>query len=816
VTCVIVLVVSSARARADDPPLTIEAAVHSALAHNERSLKAPLRVKAAEGQVIRARAGFLPTLGAGATGTLNSTEDRAGRIVAGSGAITLTLPLLNLPAIPTLYQARRQLESERWGAVEDRRVLAFETARAFLVVLTTERVPRRRRAATNARANQQNAEVRAQAQLASTNDVTRARLETAAAGREVAQAKGNVARARLELGFLMGVPADEPLVAPDRTTHAAETTTAGTEDMIREAEARRPDVRSAKARTLALRYAAQEPLYRLAPSLTLGGQVRAFTNAGPTEPFHDEMLQLGLTWTLFDAGVRYGDRKTRVAQADSQALDERLLRRSIAVDVGVARSGAGDVPHRRRSGGGRHAQYHRNRGLVQAGARACDRARRRECASVRCGGEPRDGEAGDGAGLPRAAVRARLRPRRRRGAVMRARIARLLLAVVVATIGCGDRSQTGGKAEGGGKRRGGGGRGGLAFAVDVLPVKAGKLDYLVTAPGTIEAFERVQVTARVAGVVDRVGFTEGQKVKKGDVLVTIDAERYRLAVNSAKAALDKADAAVRDVQSMVNRREAVSGQNPGLIPGEELETYRARSLSAKADREVAAQALKTAELNLRDSSVRAPIAGVIQTRTVETGQYVQPRYTMATLLRSDPLLLRFSVEPLEAPRIKPGMIANFTMRETLRKFQARITLVAAAADPATHMVGVTAEVLEKGHRYWLRPGSFCDVTVDVSAQRAAVLIPRMAARATDHGYVAYVVDGAVARERVLSLGMSTRDGWVEVRSGLKDGDRVVVRGAEALADGAKVRATEVSTPPEEALGPATPAALATVDGGAER
>jgi RND family efflux transporter MFP subunit len=399
---------------------------------------------------------------------------------------------------------------------------------------------------------------------------------------------------------------------------------------------------------------------------------------------------------------------------------------------------------------------------------------------------------------------------------MRARIARLLLAVVVATIGCGDRSQTGGKAEGGGKRRGGGGRGGLAFAVDVLPVKAGKLDYLVTAPGTIEAFERVQVTARVAGVVDRVGFTEGQEVKKGDVLVTIDAERYRLAVNSAKAALDKADAAVRDVQSMVNRREAVSGQNPGLIPGEELETYRARSLSAKADREVAAQALKTAELNLRDSSVRAPIAGVIQTRTVETGQYVQPRYTMATLLRSDPLLLRFSVEPLEAPRIKPGMIANFTMRETLRKFQARITLVAAAADPATHMVGVTAEVLEKGHRYWLRPGSFCDVTVDVSAQRAAVLIPRMAARATDHGYVAYVVDGAVARERVLSLGMSTRDGWVEVRSGLKDGDRVVVRGAEALADGAKVRATEVSTPPEEALGPATPAALATVDGGAER
>src|SRR5262245_59296697 len=118
----------------------------------------------------------------------------------------------------------------------------------------------------------------------------------------------------------------------------------------------------------------------------------------------------------------------------------------------------------------------------------------------------------------------------------------------------------------GGRRRGG--RGGLAFAVDGLPLEGKKLSYLVTAPGTIEAFERVQVTSRVAGVVDRVAFSEGQEVKKGDVLVAIDSERFRLAVNSAKAALDKADAAVRDLEAMVARREAASGKNPGLIPGE--------------------------------------------------------------------------------------------------------------------------------------------------------------------------------------------------------------------------------------------------------
>jgi membrane fusion protein, multidrug efflux system len=263
-------------------------------------------------------------------------------------------------------------------------------------------------------------------------------------------------------------------------------------------------------------------------------------------------------------------------------------------------------------------------------------------------------------------------------------------------------------------------------------------------------------------------------------------------VNSAKAAVDKADAAVKDAEAQVARREGASLKNPGLIPGEELETYKTKRLTAKADRDVATQALRTAELNLRDSSVCAPIEGVVQTRTIETGQYVPAGYVMATLLRSEPLLLRFQVEPRDAPRIKPGVTATFTMRETQRQYSAKITLISAAADATTHMVPVTGEVNDEGHKYWLRPGSFCDVAIDLSAQREAPIIPRSAARATDHGYIAYVIEGDVAKEHGLTLGMSTKDGWVEVRSGLAAGDLLVVRGAEALSEGAKVRATKVT------------------------
>jgi multidrug efflux system membrane fusion protein len=325
-----------------------------------------------------------------------------------------------------------------------------------------------------------------------------------------------------------------------------------------------------------------------------------------------------------------------------------------------------------------------------------------------------------------------------------------------------------------------------------MPVQAEKAAYLVSAPGSIDAFEHIQVTSKVAGGVSRVAFSEGAQVKKGDVLVVIDSERFALDVASAKAALEKADVTQKDADAMIARRESAAVENPGLIAGEELATYRAKSASAKADREVARAMLMSASANLRDSTVRAPIDGVIQTRTIETGQFVQPGYVMATLLRSDPMLLRFQVEPRDAPRLKLGMTAVFTMRETQRQFAAHLTLVAGAADPVTHMVGVTGEVVNDGHKYWLRPGSFCDVTVELDAEKEAPLIPRTAARATDHGYVAYVVDGDVAQERLLGLGMSTRDGWIEVRTGVAAGDLLVVHGAEALTSGAKVKATHVT------------------------
>ena len=371
----------------------------------------------------------------------------------------------------------------------------------------------------------------------------------------------------------------------------------------------------------------------------------------------------------------------------------------------------------------------------------------------------------------------------------------LLVAALAAEVGGCKGSGGGEKAKPeGSARKGRGGGAGPRFPVEVYPVEARRTEYTVIAPGTVDAFERVQVTARVSGAVDKVGFVEGQEVKKGAVLVVIDSARFQSASNSAKAALDKAVASREDAEAMIARREGASAKFPGLIPGEELSTFKTKELTARADMAVAKEALNSAQLNLRDAWVRAPMDGVIQTRTVETGQYVQPGYVMATLLRRDPMLLRFQVAPLDAPRIKPGMIATFKLRETTREFKAKISLVSGAADEETRMVGVTAEVVDEGRDYWLRPGSFCDVTLPVGGSRDVVLIPRAAVRPTERGFVAYVVENDTARERVLQLGANTVDGWVEVRNGLQAGEKLVIQGAEPLAEGAKVVVTDVPPP----------------------
>jgi multidrug efflux system membrane fusion protein len=339
----------------------------------------------------------------------------------------------------------------------------------------------------------------------------------------------------------------------------------------------------------------------------------------------------------------------------------------------------------------------------------------------------------------------------------------------------------------------------IAYPVEVEPVEVRSLTYAVNAVGSIDAFEKVQVTARVAGVVDRVLFSEGNYANLGQVLVEIEPERYRLAVGAAQAAHEKAQASQADAEAGLKRREQVVNETPGLIPGEEIETWKTKVRVAAAEVAQTKSSLDQAKLNLRDAYVKAPFSGIIQTRTVQTGQYIQVGTVMATLVRRDPLLLRFKVPERDAARLTVGMTANFRVREATSDFASKIVHVGASADETSRMVDLTAEIVDRGNPM-LRPGAFAEITVPVSTAQTAPVIPQTAVRPSERGFLAYIVENNAAVERVLTLGMRTADGSVEVLTGLTPGEVLVVRGAEALRNGVPVRMDQAAGKTPEPAG----------------
>jgi len=269
------------------------------------------------------------------------------------------------------------------------------------------------------------------------------------------------------------------------------------------------------------------------------------------------------------------------------------------------------------------------------------------------------------------------------------------------------------------------------------------------------------------------------------VLVEIETERYRLAVEAAQAAYEKAVAAQADAEAGLKRREAAVRDTPGLIPGEEVETWRTKVSLTKSDVAQAKAALNQANLNLHDAYVRAPFSGIIQTRTVQTGQYVETGMVLATLVRRDPLLLRFKVAERDSAQMHPGSKALFKIRDSEQEYSSKIIHVAASADQVSRMVEVTAEINDTKDET-LRAGAFAEVVVPVSSSRMTPVVPLTAVRPSERGFIAFVVENDIAAERILTLGMRTADGQVEVLAGLKPGEILVIRGGEALRSGAHV------------------------------
>ncbi len=325
-----------------------------------------------------------------------------------------------------------------------------------------------------------------------------------------------------------------------------------------------------------------------------------------------------------------------------------------------------------------------------------------------------------------------------------------------------------------------------AYPVEVEKVQSRVVDYTVNAVGSVEAFEVVQVTARVAGAVEKVLFKEGQEVAANEVLIEIELQRFQLEVEAARAVAKRAQTSYEDTKWGLDKRKDAQAKSPTVFSTEEIKTWETKTAVAKAAWDEEEVNVKRAELNKQYASPNTPVAGIIQTRNIQTGQYVQAGSVIATLMRREPLLVKFQVPERDAQALSVGQAATFRVNSVNADLGAKLILVAASAEGSSRLVSVTAQVND-ADVLKVRPGSFAQVSIVVATRSDAPTVPETAVRPSAEGFLAFVVEEGVAKKRILLLGLRTADGRVEVREGIKTGETLVIRGAEALRDGAAVQ-----------------------------
>jgi RND family efflux transporter MFP subunit len=318
--------------------------------------------------------------------------------------------------------------------------------------------------------------------------------------------------------------------------------------------------------------------------------------------------------------------------------------------------------------------------------------------------------------------------------------------------------------------------------------------------GRFEAVERVEIRARVSGFIDSVHFKEGQVVKQGDLLFVIDPRPYRLAVEQAKADLERAKAKLEIASLDVQRAEPLVRNRS--VTEREYDTRRSVERDAAGQVASAEAALKQAALNLEWTEVRAPISGLISDRRVDPGNLITGGISGATLLTLivsiDPIHFVFDGSEadflhylhLAASGARPSSrdvqnpVAVRLADETDYKHVGRMNFVDNVINPKTGTIRGRAVFDNKDGM--LTPGLFGRLRL-FGGEHEAILVPDTAILSDQSRKIVFTVadDGTVGT-KLVELGPLV-EGLRVVRSGLAASDRIVTDGLQRARPGQKVK-----------------------------
>ena len=324
----------------------------------------------------------------------------------------------------------------------------------------------------------------------------------------------------------------------------------------------------------------------------------------------------------------------------------------------------------------------------------------------------------------------------------------------------------------GGKGAAPGGKGGASggkpkVPVQVYVVAATKLADEVSSTGSVLADESVTIQSEISGKITSLNIQEGQPVRKGQLLFTINAA-------DVQAQLRKQEYNIKLYQDQEKRQRTLLDKE--YISRQEYELSNNALLTSRAD-------LQALRVTLQKAYVRAPFDGVLGLRNTSVGAYVSPGTAITTLSRVSPVKIDFSVPSRFAESVRVGDPVLVTDEATTKKIRAKVYAINPQIDPVSRTLPVRAIYTNKNME--LRPGGFVKVNLELGETAEALQIPTEAVVPVASGYTVFIVKNGKAAIQPVNIGVRS-DKVIQITKGLAVGDTVIRTGILQVKAGDKV------------------------------
>ena len=348
--------------------------------------------------------------------------------------------------------------------------------------------------------------------------------------------------------------------------------------------------------------------------------------------------------------------------------------------------------------------------------------------------------------------------------------------------------------------------------VTLATVESRPAPYALRANGAVEPMQSVGINSQVSGVLQQVGFREGDEVHEGQVLFRIDPRPFRAALDVAQATLSKDQAQLENARRQAERYATLVNEKSVTEADAEQFAANARSLSATVLADVAQ--FEIARINFDNATIRSPISGRTGSLLVRRGNLVRALGTAPLVLINQlrPIAIRFAIPEREFPEVlRRSKASELTVRAMSKDglgkiLEGKLAFVDNAVDTLTGTVILKAHFSNDEGLLW--PGQFVTVVLDLYVDQDATVVPADAVQTGQVGTYVFTVDSSgKAQIKRVTVGRTTEYGVI-ITSGLVAGQKIVVDGQSRLSPGALVDVRQPANAGAPASGGDTSATVA--------